>query len=513
MTSLNKSIYKVENLVIGITILVGVISTLSYFFSRHSFWEDELIALTHGLQPFPEFFVQILRNDIHPFFYFLVLKVWALPFPESDQWILASSLVMAFASLIVIAYVTRENFGTRAAIWAAAIFIILPNFSWAAGNLRMYSLVPGLIVLAWHFNRVYFHTGDRTYLFVAFILQALLIYTHIIEFYFVAFMLAATLASHLNSASRPLIRNWFIAQTFTTLITLPVLASAVIRGSEPLPTPDLMSILIIPAQLISGWKLSFDPLALSAGGAVFLVLSFFALWHADSRRTALVLVFGALFTSMLISLLGKPMFKSPVFTANLIPFLVIFGATGIARSRETWSHRIPAILLVTSLAFSSLPWTKALLPPENYQPAAEYLKQNMRAGDVVVIPNVSVYWGILRYGVSPDWGYPLSVANLTDNPAWTNLKKKLGTDTTRTLGLIPKTDAVSANGLTFLISNTPGLYLSNRNRVWVVFRKNYKESIELGHPFSIHSSHWLGNELVVYESRKSAIGINSISNK
>lgn len=513
MTAPPPTIGKIENLALAIAILVGLFATFSYFFSRGSLWGDEIIALTHGLQPFPEFFIQILRNDIHPFFYFLILKFWALPFPESDAWILASSLALAFISLAVIGHVTRANFGNRAALWAVAIFATLPNFAWAAGNLRMYSLIPGMIVLAWHCNRVYFHSGSRAHLLAAFILQALLIYTHIIEFYFVAFMLAATLATHVGSAPRARIRGWLLVQTGTAALTLPILASAVIRGSEPLPIPDLASILIMPAQIFSGWKLAADPLALGAGGTLFLVLSFYAFRHADCRRATLVMVYGALFASMLVSLLGKPMFKPPVFTANLVPFLVILGAAGIARSRATWVNRAPAVLLVAALSAASMTWTKALLPAENYQPAAEYLGQNMAAGDVAVIPNVSVYWGILRYAVAPDWGYPLSVANLTDNPAWAKLKKKLGADRTRSLGLNPETDAVSADGRTFVISHNPAAYLGDRDRVWVVFRKRYKESIELGQPFVVHASHWLGTELVVHELRKSPAGTTSIANR
>ena len=44
---------------------------------KTGFWEDEIIAATHAVQPFPAILVNIVRNDIHPPLYFMQLHVWA----------------------------------------------------------------------------------------------------------------------------------------------------------------------------------------------------------------------------------------------------------------------------------------------------------------------------------------------------------------------------------------------------------------------------------------------------
>jgi len=72
------------------------------------------------------------------------LKAWGAFSFGSDRWVLASSLACAFASLLTLSWVAYRVHGVRAALWCAAIFAVLPNFAWAAGNLRMYAAIPAL---------------------------------------------------------------------------------------------------------------------------------------------------------------------------------------------------------------------------------------------------------------------------------------------------------------------------------------------------------------------------------
>jgi ABC-type dipeptide/oligopeptide/nickel transport system permease component len=41
----------------------GITSAIVFWWNRGSLWEDEIIAITHGLESFPDFFIQILRNE------------------------------------------------------------------------------------------------------------------------------------------------------------------------------------------------------------------------------------------------------------------------------------------------------------------------------------------------------------------------------------------------------------------------------------------------------------------
>jgi len=494
-----------------VALIAGIASAVIFWWSRGSLWEDEIIAITHGLQPFPGFFVEILRNDIHPFFYFLLLKIWTAPNHGSDSWALASSLVSGLFSAAVIWLITLRIHGRQAARWAVALFCVLPSTVAATGNLRMYGLVPGIAMACWYANREFLRTGKRKWILGLVLLQFLQTYIHAIGFFFAAFFALAALLEQKDEVDRRRLSIWLAAQSLSLLLMLPVVGSALVRGTEPLPVPSLFSLLNFPAHLISGGQTSGFPLALEFGEVTFFFLLAFALCHKASRITVLVIPCGALLACVLISSLGKPMFKPPVFAANLLPFLVVGAAVAISNASRL-SLRLTAIGYTIFLSTSLLLWVSNQHSSGNYQPAASYIVANSKPGDVVIVPNVSVYWGIMRYAVDSDWGLPLTTMPLKSNEAWTNLKNKLGPYWVRQLDLNPKTDYIDSKGVRYVIGTEARHHLENKSRAWVVHRSNYKESVHLGTPMTVEDTAWFGNELSVSELRSTPSGQTYISN-
>ncbi len=500
-----------EKAVLTAVAAAGLVSALLFLLARGSFWEDEIIAFTHGLQPLSTFFSEVLRNDIHPPVYFLLLKAWTSVTPDTDTWVLASSLLSALFSAAVIARVTCLRFGARAAWWAFALFVALPNFAWASGNLRMYALLPGLAVLMWHANARFLESGRKPWLAAAFLLEAALIYLHIIEFFFVAFIALGAWAVIRERHPGNTLRHWLLMQTGAAFLTLPILASALLRGSEPLPIPGLHGLVAMPAQLITGWKLAGNESAMAAGGAIFFGLLVFALANRAARASTLVTVCGALLASMLVALGGKPIFKPPVFTANLVPFLVIGGAAGIAGLASARARAL-ALVPLAALGFATFSWSAHLLPRESYRPAAEHVAGQARPGDVVLVPNVSVYWGIVRYAVGPRWGHPLDVMPMTDNPAWAGLKKKLGPGLAERLGLNPARDTIQHGGIRYVIGNTLSQGVAPGHSIFLVMRKNYRETAHLPQSVRPADVAWFNDELSVSLLVPADVGIFEVVN-
>lgn len=501
----------VHTLVPLVALIAGMTSAIFFWWSRGSLWEDEIIAITHGLQPFPGFFVEVLRNDIHPFFYFLLLKIWTAPNLGSDSWALASSLVSGFISAAVFWFITLRVHGQRAAIWAVALYCVLPSTVAAAGNLRMYALVPGIAMACWYANREFLRTGQPKWIVGLVVLQFLQTYSHAIGFFFAAFFALAALLEQKDNADRRRLTLWLAAQVISLLLMLPVVGSALVRGTEPLPVPSLLSLLTFPAHLISGGQTSGFPLALEYGEVTFFFLLAFALCHKPSRITVLVIPCGALLACVLISSMGKPMFKPPVFSANLLPFLV-FGAAAAISNASRLSLRLIAVGYTIFLSTSLLLWISNQHSSGNYQPAASHIVANSKPGDVVVIPNVSVYWGIMRYAVDSDWGRPLTTMPIKSNEAWSKLKIKLGPHLVQLLELNPKTDYIEHNGVRYVIGTEARHHLENTSRAWVVHRLNYKESVHLGTPMTVEDTIWFGNELSVSKLRSASSGQTFISN-
>jgi hypothetical protein len=200
-----------------------------------------------------------------------------------------------------------------------------------------------------------------------------------------------------------------------------------------------------------------------------------------------------LLTAIGIGFFGKPMFKSPVFTANLVPFIVLGAAVGVARNRGAWASGL-VILLGAGLAGATLPWSARLTPPENFGPAGAYLAAEVHEGDVVVVPRNSVYWGVMRYAASPQWGAPLGISP-PSNPQWTRLKRMLGPGLWQTLGLNAEGNFFDWQGVRYIYGSE--IQVPKMGRIWIVHRARYLEHIRFNQPVREQSVRWFGDELSV----------------
>lgn len=480
-----------------LAICVGMIALIHYFSLRNSLWEDELIALTHTFQPLPTFLVEILRNDIHPFVYFLVLKGWMLLSPGSGYWALASSFALTVVSAVVIYRVGRSTGGTSAALWATAIFLLLPTTAWGAGNLRMYGLLPALAVGVWHLNVRFIKHPSRWGGTALVLLEVCTAYVHAIEFIFVAFIVLAVAIDQLKAAPAKVFRTWVLLQIAAGMAMLPLPLSALVRGTEPLPASSWDSFVRIFGQTVAGGGGAYREMLTWAGVVVFVALVYFAMQSKRWRVTVLALPIGVLLAAYIIGFLGKPIFKSPVFSANLLPFLALSAGAGIAHVMDQ-TRRMPtaiAAVFTVALAAVTIPWASNLVPQESYKAAATYVKQNAVQGDVVIVPHLSVYWGVMFYAEGSEWGLPLAVRP-ADNPQWRNLMAKLGTELSNTLSLIPEKPYVEFGGVKYCVGTDVTTCASGAKRAWVVNRRTYDNGVEFDRPMTATMSVYI-SELAV----------------
>lgn len=506
----NKAIWQQILPLMALCIGLGVV--VLHFAMRDSLWEDELIALTHTFQPLPTFFIEILRNDIHPFFYFLVLKAWMLFVPGSGDWALASSFAFTIISAIVVYRVARAISGGTAALWASAIFLLLPTTAWGAANLRMYGLVPALVVGVWYLNIRFLQQPTRWSAIALVLLEICTAYVHAIEFIFVFFVVLAVAIEQFKTVSRPILKKWILLQLGAGMAMLPLPFIALVRGTEPLPPSTWDSFVTIFGQVVAGSGSDLYRLLTWAGVAVFIVLLWFALQSKPWRVTVLVLPVGVLVAVYVVGFLGKPIFKSPVFSANLLPFLALGAGAGIAHVMAQ-PRRVPAVFAVGFIilfAAVTKPWSDKLLTAGSYQAAATYVKQNAVRGDVVIAPHMSVYWGVMFYAEGSNWGLPLDVRP-ADNPQWRKVTDKLGPEWAETLSLYPKTQYVEFEGIRYCIGTDVTACASGAQRVWVVDRSSYNNGVEFDTGMTSVQSVYF-KELVVTELTPSLEGRKRFDN-
>lgn len=487
---------KIDRIVCIATITLGLLVSLFYWWNRQGLWEDEIIAITHANQPFPLFFIEVLRNDVHPPVYFLQLKLWQQLGFHSDQAILANSLVWAAISLCALFYMARAVYGAKAAWYAAAIYAVFPIFAFSAANLRMYAMVPAMAVLVWYANHRWFGTARNKWLAIAILTEVVLAYMHAIEFYFVAFFVMAAFAEALFQRragdSSPAVKStaaiakWLGWQAVVVVLMLPLMGSAVVRGSDAGAPASGLAILLEPGALVAGWGPSSILFLRITGLVIFCVLAALAMKEPSVRLRTLIIPIGALGVAIAVSMLAKPMLKVPVFAANLLPFLALGAGVGVAIHAKPWARNAVYGCLAL-LCAAAAPLVVYQLKPGGYQETAQYLMAKVQPGDVVIVPNVSVYWGVLRYAVGPNWGKPLEVMPLEPNPQWASLTAKLGLEVTDRLGLRPETDTVAHNGVRYAVGQDARQATAQAKRVWVVHRDGYRVDVELGGPFMRHS--------------------------
>ena len=477
---------------------IGLVALIHYFSLRSSLWEDELIALTHTFQPLPSFFMEILRNDIHPFVYFLVLKGWMLFSPESGTWALASSLALTLASALVLYLIARATSGANAALWATAIFLLLPTTAWGAGNLRMYGLVPALIMGVWYLNVRFIRHPSRWGAAALVLIQVCAAYVHAIEFIFVAFVVLAIAIDHFKATPGRVLKHWVILQVIAGIAMLPLPLSALMRGTEPLPPSSWDSFIMIFGQTVAGAGGDYLEMLTWAGVLVFGVLVFLAMQSKRWRITVLVVPVGVLLAVYIIGFLGKPIFKPPVFSANLMPFLALGAGAGIAHVLEQRRRLLSVVAIVSTamLACVTMPWAGNFVPQESYQAAAVYVKQRAVPGDIVIAPHLSVYWGVMFYAEGADWGLPLAIRP-PDNPQWRNLTTKLGAERSQALSLIPEKAYVDAGGIRYCVGSDVAACARGVKRAWVIDRRSYNNGVEFSQPMAVTASTMITTELAV----------------
>jgi mannosyltransferase len=470
----------------------GCFVMLLWWYTRTSLWEDEIIAITHGNQPLPLFFIETLRNDIHPPLYFLQLKFWHDIGLTSDAAVLFNSVVCTLLSLAILFFIARKVYGEKTAYYAAALFALFPIFAYSGGNLRMYGLVPGCVLLVWYVNRTWFVTGDRKWLIWAVVFEVLTSYLHAIEFFFVGFIAIAACLESLYHARQeavlsgtkisPRLRGWILTQIIVLLMIAPLMASGMVRGSEAGAPATLFDLLTEPGALIAGWAPASILWLRLAGLAIFMFLAAAAMLERRSRVRTLVAVIATLAVAIAVSMLAKPMIKVPVFASNLLPFLALGAAAGIAtHASKIW--RIGAFACMSAMAVAAVPLMHFQMTSDAYGETGRLVKQLAKPGDVVMVPNISVYWGVMRYAVGENWGRPLEILPLQPNKQWNKIFNKLGPATTNMLGLNPLSDHVISGGVTYGIGEDGRQLTANAQRVWVVQRNNFKVDVQLGARF------------------------------
>lgn len=432
------------------------------------FWEDEFIAATHAMQPFGRLLVNIVRNDVHPPLYFLQLHVWSL-LGQSDVWLKLNSVLWSLAALGSLWWTANRLYASRTALLAAAIFAILPSPTYMADQLRMYAMLATLIVWAFYHASIAFG-GDRSsrknLVWLAVLLIAIC-NTHAIGAIAVfsngIYALGLILGRPREKRS---FKPWLLIYGIAAVSAAPWIVTSLVHDANLGGWDGIGSFITAVSATTLGQIAYQQPLLRAPGAALWLAIVVFGLANRRCRTATLAFLLLPLLLATAAELLHKPLFKWNIFSTMAAPFLALL----LARGLEASGNRTLRLLSAGSaLAFLALCIDTRLTvrESEGYRALASLIRGNYKPGDIVYVPQPSVFGGMAWYLEGSHWGSPLAIA-AKPSPQWRKVYNRLGPRLVDMLGLEPQSQILHGKNATLLIGNDSADQAAGATRVWLV---------------------------------------------
>lgn len=480
----------------AIAILTGLLATLKSFSFIEGFWEDEFYPIAFINESYSSFVFSVTRLDIHPPLHYFQLKLWAELFP-GDKGLLFNSVFWHLVSCLVIFQVGRAWKGLFAGLLGLSTYALIPQVVWASVTLRQYAFMPALAVGGWWLNmRVLTRTSPaRTDWFMLAGIELALAFSHAIAFYFVPWiaLAAATLAYQEKGKHAPW-KRWIVVQAIVGALLVPLALMALMRTGIPGNDAPSGNLLLFVGALVSGWGMKSE-LGRWLGMALYGLFVLAGLKHRDTRPITLFILLAPLVVAILVTAFVAPMLKAPVYSSLLIPFAALVTGASLSARKERFALWLPAAIM-GSLMAAVFPATERLLVNRDMNPwkqVANEIKDRAESGDLVIIAKPFSFWAVLRYAVAPDWGAPIEVLPPL-NDKWTSLTQKLGPDLNRLLHLIPRTDHVIDNGITYMINNDVAHLRHTAEHIWVIHSLPYAVPIQGADNYIDKGPVWRGEQ-------------------
>ncbi|MCS7179409.1 MAG: glycosyltransferase family 39 protein [Anaerolineae bacterium] len=354
-----------------------------------------------------------------PLYYFL-LRGWIVLVGYSEYALRYFSLLFGVLCVPLTLALGTRLMGRTAALVAAALTALAPYMVWYGQEVKMYTLVPALVLLALYGLRRGMD-GGKIWWVVPVLATTLLLYTHIWGALLIPFQILGLLVEWPRWR-----RHWRGALISMALITLPYLPlalwqapAALVRRETGFPHYSLGEMALI---LLNGWSTGILGQgwpwgALVCGGAAALgwvrLLS-----RSATRQTALFLSLWLGFPLLVIWFISL---RQPLFTDRYLiwcapAFYLLIGAGWMVLTSKTRGHEGKSFGNVASLGLRGM-WLLALLAvftwnlhtqatvpiKSDVRAAAAYVEARYRPGDLLIfqIPHIrytfDYYFGPTEY--------------------------------------------------------------------------------------------------------------------
>jgi mannosyltransferase len=382
----NRLLHGRHRWVLGGILIIGAVLRL-FLLANKSIWLDEAFSISISQHSLGDLLDLVVRTDVNPPFYYLLLKFWLL-LGESPSHIRLLSAFLSTTSIALMYLVVSSVFDdSQAGLIGAAILALSPFHIWHAQEARMYALLIFFVLASAYFMIQALKHGSPRYWFGYVLSTVLALYTDNGAIWYFLGISAFYLLSTKHFPGR--IRGWLLSQATIILLFMPWLPFLVQQTSQVtenfwLPPPTYQSVLAVFLDINS---LNFPWIALSVFYlTVIFVWSYIVPENGWQRRLATIWLFIPLALSLLIGL-RQPLFLS----RNLIIASIGYYLLVVGTMRKFGSAKATVVLLIPLLLMNavSIGHNAFREEKENWQDLTQYVAaaaKNTKGGLALFFP-------------------------------------------------------------------------------------------------------------------------------
>jgi mannosyltransferase len=396
--------------------------------------------------------VTTARFDVHPPLYYLQLSLWML-LGHSDQWLMLNSVLWGTIAVALLSFAATEIHGPRVGLAAGAMLAVAPAALAYGDDVRMYSMLLALIVLAWYAQARWLRgTGGRLGALWMIASQVAMAYSHGAALVMLSGIVLLGGVTPLLRGDWRQLGRWIGIEVIVGALVAPTVLVALMRGVSHAMVPDF-------ATFLQTW--TFLTTGESTLGAVFvtcslIVLGVLLLGAAMDRGAAPetgMLVFAPLILAGVVSHVFKPIWLDRTFLFT-VPFICL----GLARAPlDRGVPGAPAYRYGTiGFVVLILGWLGLALPEQvtrdkgdGFKPAAALVHQMQRPGDLIVCGPDYTFWYFLWYYGGRHWGEPRHAFILSED--WKHMMARLPGFVPTVLGLSEADRTFQRDGVTITL--------------------------------------------------------------
>lgn len=193
-----------------------------YHLGARDFWYDEAFTGIAVKESWSEM-IRIIRADMHPPLYFILLKGWGSIFSYSVQSLRMFSVFGGMLGILGVFLLTRELFSRRGALYAASLTAITPFAIVYSQEARMYSWYAALVMFAAFAFVRGVKTGKTKWWALWGVAWGLALLTHYMSVLFAPFFYASHLVYRYNGSLRSSMshKKFILGCAVALLIFLP----------------------------------------------------------------------------------------------------------------------------------------------------------------------------------------------------------------------------------------------------------------------------------------------------